>query len=96
MNRARALKLLGLGQVFDPSDVREAYAAAVMGNHPDMGGDGASIADFQAAKNFLLDKEKLSEGEVLACKMCRGSGYIRARIGTRRCPTCDGTGDRRG
>lgn len=73
-----------------PEVVSGAYARAVFKNHPDHGGDGTQLASLKLARDTLL-----SHRDIPACKMCGGSGKVRARFGAQTCTGCEGTGDRR-
>lgn len=97
MNRQAAIKLLDLGQVFDPNDVRVAFADAVLEDHPDHGGTGTKISALKQARDVLLSS---AENDTLTtdfpCITCKGSGYVKAKMAKRVCEACDGTGERRG
>jgi DnaJ-class molecular chaperone len=96
MKRQEAIALLGLGQTFDPSDVREAFAEAVMADHPDHGGTGTKIASLKEARALLSLVESDPLTSDFPCVLCKGSGYVKAKMGKRVCSTCEGSGERRG
>jgi DnaJ-class molecular chaperone len=96
MRRQDAIKLLDLGQTFDPNDVREAFSDAVKADHPDHGGTGTNIARLKAARDILLLDESDPLTSDFPCITCKGSGYVKAKMAKRPCEACDGTGERRG
>lgn len=79
-----------------------AWRAAVKQNHPDttphvLSYDNTPRATYTmelltTAKIFLLNH---LTGDDLACKLCRGTGKVPAKMGLRTCVACNGTGDRR-
>lgn len=71
------------------SEVRKAYARAVMRDHPDHGGTGTRLATLQAARDTLL-----SHSDISPCILCKGSGKVRGRFGAQTCTACGGSGDR--
>jgi DnaJ-class molecular chaperone len=90
MTRSDAMTTLGLclGVFYEKHEVRSAYARAVMADHPDHGGDGTRLASLQLARDTLL-----SQGEIKACVLCKGSGKVRVRFGAQTCTACEGSGD---
>lgn len=50
-----------------------------------------TIDQLTLAKKTLLDD---LEGADLACKLCNGSGKVRAKFGVATCNQCRGTGDK--
>lgn len=99
MTPGEAMENLGLiGSALDemtPSIIRGAWAKAVKLAHTDTGGDyglaPSQITTLTKARDLLLDH---LSGSNRACKLCKGSGKVRSRFGTRDCIACKGTGDK--
>jgi DnaJ-class molecular chaperone len=92
MNWRAAAEVLGLPSALCPAaDVRQAYARAVMADHPDHGGAGKRLAILQQARDVLL---LATAGDTVPrCKLCRGSGKVRTGFGGQTCTACSGTGE---
>lgn len=91
MKIAAACAALGLDPLeaaVSKEAVRSAYAAAVMANHPDQGGDGTLIATLKVARDLLM-----SHSEIAPCTLCRGVGKTRGRFGAQTCTACGGSGE---
>jgi DnaJ-class molecular chaperone len=90
-----AKQALGLtGVHIDAVTVRKAWAEAVKRTHPDTATDSRNVTyseKLTEARDFLL---AALAGADLACKLCNGTGKVRASLGARECAACNGTGDR--
>lgn len=95
MNRWDALQVLDLEEGATPEEVRAAFAVMVKASHPDTRGMHVgpqhTMATLQKARNLLLNTT-VSQNN--ACKLCRGAGIVKSRIGATRCVACRGTGER--
>ena len=97
---------LGIHPKADPAVVRCAYLAMAQKNHPDKGGDAATMAAVTEAWEALkspLSRAKLDTALALkkaatpACKKCGGRGLFVPKKGFTPlpavvCPKCGGTG----
>lgn len=79
--------------------IRAAFARAVRDAHPDTANDSQDaaerIASLQEARDLLLSEHDSTLYHNRACKVCSGSGKVRARLGVTACSACGGTGERR-
>jgi DnaJ-class molecular chaperone len=95
MKLSYAAALLGVNEGASKESVREAWALAVKAAHPDTGASpvraAAVIEKLTEARDLLLNA---LAGADLACKLCGGTGKVRATLGARDCTACNGTGER--
>lgn len=99
MKYSEARSILGLNNAactLTAEIVVEAWRAACKANHPDTVDTAKArivwtIDHLTMAKKTLLDD---LEGADLACKLCGGSGKVRAKFGVATCNQCRGTGDK--
>lgn len=88
--------LLGLAWPASAEEVKKAYRAAVMRNHPDTakGAPRISMADLQAARDTLLKLVEKSEDSTdsKTCFVCKGSGRVMHGFVAEPCSSCGGTG----
>jgi DnaJ-class molecular chaperone len=88
MRAAEARQILGLHNGYTAEDVRQAFVAAAMAQHPDAGGKGGDLDAISCARDILLQML----GGIISCPQCRGRGSIKARFGSVPCGRCEGEG----
>ena len=54
MGRAEAIQILGLGEGFTKSEIKQAHRHLISGMHPDHGGSNFLAAQINQAKDVLL------------------------------------------
>lgn len=100
MKHSEARRTLGLENAacaLTAEIVVEAWRKALLDVHPDtappagLTGETRTVDQLTTAKKTLLDG---LAGDDLACKLCGGSGKVRAKFGVATCNQCRGTGDR--
>lgn len=99
MTPAEATKLLGLtdAESVVVRSIRAAWARKVRAAHPDTGDDNDNawlrLERFNQARDLLL---AAAAEQSNTCTQCRGTGRIgiKGRLGSTKCPSCAGTGDK--
>lgn len=93
METATALVILGLPQVpADELSLQRAFKEAAKAAHPDAGGTDETMRAVLSAKAAV--KEAMGRALTGAhCRLCKGTGVVRGRIGSVRCEQCGGSGN---
>lgn len=83
------LKVLGLGPLATPDEVKARWRELAGLHHPDRGGDAAEFHRYRLAYHQALKTASI-------CKNCHGKGKTIVANGLSqlmiRCPSCKGTG----
>lgn len=100
MNHNDALSVLGLtwDEGEDRAAVKAAWARYAKEAHPDTNTNELSTDESAAQISKLTEaRETLLAhigGTENACKLCKGTGKVRGRLGAQDCGACRGTGDK--
>jgi len=92
MDKREASKLLQVTAEAGPTEIAEAFRAAVKRAHPDYGGDG-DVGKLRKAKQELTRRAKAAQ-RAQRCGSCNGTGKLgpNKRGAKMRCLKCNGTG----
>ena len=109
MKLGKAMEVLGLvgtalAELTD-DDVRRAFRSQMKLYHPDTTTDAMDPArhpqpqivwtadSLKEARDALLNRRNVDD---FSCKQCRGKGMVPARMGSKPCGACKGTGNANG
>lgn len=68
------------------SDIRDAYAAQVLADHPDHGGAGTRHRALKKARDTLLAHFEGAPAPKRECAVCKGAGTVRSGFKAVPCP----------
>lgn len=70
-------KTLGVPADATIAEIKAAYSAKVLENHPDHGGDGTQLSALKYARDRMLGRAGPTRVEKSECKICKGTGWVR-------------------